>query len=81
MLEVPFYCSSLVNNSMLVCLLGSISSLQTTNIPAPKMPVRIHCKAFSTAARLALEARSKCQDFVARFKDDGLPDTVDRPFL
>ena len=44
------------------------------------MPVRIHCKTGSLSARLVLETRSKCQDFVARFKDDGLPYAVDSPF-
>ena len=52
----------------------------TTNIPARGMPIRIHCKTSSLSARLVFETRSNCQDFVARFKDDGLPYAVDSPF-
>ena len=31
-------------------------------------------------ARLVFETKTKCQEFVTRFKDDGLPQTVDSPF-
>ena len=73
--EVPFYCSSRVNNSMLACLLGSLTEHAT-----PNMPVRIHWKTGSTFARLVLKLRAKCQEIVARFNDDGRPCTVDSPF-
>ena len=32
------------------------------------------------SARLVFETRVKCQDFVARYKDDGTPYEVDSPF-
>ena len=32
------------------------------------------------SARLVFETRAKCQDFVARNKDDGIPDEIDSPF-
>ena len=51
----------------------------TTNIAAHNMPT-IHCKTGSVSARIVFETRSKCQDFVARFKDDVLPYTVDSPY-
>ena len=35
--------------------------------------VRIQCKAGSVSVRLVFETRAKCQDFVARYKDDGIP--------
>ena len=31
-------------------------------------------------ARLAFETGAKCQDFVARYKDDGIPCEIDSPF-
>ena len=42
--------------------------------------VLIHCKAGSTSVRLVFESRAKCQDFVARFKDDGIPFAINGPF-
>ena len=57
-----------------------IEFLSTTDVPTPKMPIRIHCKTGSTSARLVFETRLKCQEFVARFKVDGLPCTVDSHF-
>ena len=32
------------------------------------------------SARLKFETRTKCQDFVARYKDDGIPYEIDSPF-
>ena len=46
---------------------------EKSNIPAYNKPVRIHCKAGSVSARLVFETRAKCQDFVARYKEDGFP--------
>ena len=45
-----------------------------------KKPVRIHCKGGSVSARLVFETRAKCQDFVARYKDDGISYEIDTPF-
>ena len=42
--------------------------------------VRIHCKAGSVSVRLVFETRAKCQDFVARYKDDGIPYAINSPF-
>ena len=53
---------------------------EKSNIPAYNKPVRIHCKASSVSARLVFETRAKCQDFVARFRDDGIPYVMDSPF-
>ena len=49
---------------------------EDTNIPVYNKPVRINCKAGSVPARLVLETRAKCQDFVARYKDDGCAKTT-----
>ena len=46
----------------------------TTNTPAFNKSIRIH------SARLVFETRAKCQDFVARYKDDGIPYEVRAPF-
>ena len=32
------------------------------------------------SARLVFETRAKCQDFVARYKDDGIPYEINSPF-
>ena len=52
----------------------------TTNALASNKPTRIHCKTGSLSARLVLETRAKCQDFVARYKDDGITNEVDSIF-
>ena len=53
---------------------------QKSSIPTYNKPVRIHCKACSVSARLVFETRAKCQDFVARYRDDGIPCEIDSPF-
>ena len=55
-------------------------SAATTNAPSFNKPITIHCKTGSLSARLVFETRAKCQDFVALFKDDGIPYAVDSPF-
>ena len=52
----------------------------TTNAPALSKPTRIHCKTGSMSARLVFETKAKCQDFVARYKDDRIPHEVNSPF-
>ena len=49
-------------------------------MPAYNKLVRIHCKAGSVSVRLVFETRAKCQDFVARFQDDGITYAIDSPF-
>ena len=64
MCEVPsYYHTGVMNWINSVC--------ETSNMPAYDKPVRIHCKTGSLSARRVLEIRAKCQDFVARCKDDG----------
>ena len=49
-------------------------------MPADSRSVTIHCKAGSVSVRFVFETRAKCQDFVARHKDDGIPFAIDSPF-
>ena len=49
-------------------------------MPADNKPVTIHCEAGSTSVRVVFEPRSKCQDFVARYQDYGIPYEIDSPF-
>ena len=49
-------------------------------MPAYNKPVRIHCKAGSVSVRFVFETRAKCQDFVARKEDDGIPYEINSPF-
>ena len=51
---------------------------EESNTPADNRPVRIHCKAGSTSVRLVFESRAKCQDFVVRYKNNGIPCEIDR---
>ena len=51
------------------------------NMPTCDKPVRIHCETGSLSTRLALEMRAKSQDFMARCRDDGIPDEIDSPFV
>ena len=53
---------------------------EESNMQACNKSVRIHCKAGSVSVRLVFETRAKCQDFVARCKDDGIPYAIDSPF-
>ena len=53
---------------------------EESNMQACKNPVRIHCKAGSVSVRLVFETRGKCQDFIFRYKDDGIPYTINSPF-
>ena len=43
-------------------------------------PERVHCKGGTKSARLVFAARAKCQDFVARYKQDGFQYTISSPF-
>ena len=49
-------------------------------MPTCDKPVRIHCETGSLSTRLVFEMRGKCQDFMARCEDDGIPDEIDSPF-
>ena len=53
---------------------------EKSDIPAYDNPVRIHCETGDLSARLVFETRAKCQDFVARYNDDGIPNEFDSPF-
>ena len=70
---VPSYYDSHVSNTTLELRIGSIIFGKIKNIPVCSKPVRIRCKAGSVSARLVFETRAKCQDFVVRYKDDGIP--------
>ena len=50
------------------------------DMPADSKHVAIHCKAGSMSVRLVFETRSKCQDFMARYEDDGIAYEIDSPF-
>ena len=53
---------------------------EESNVPAYNKPVRIHCKAGSVLVRLVFETRAKCQDFIARYKDDAISYAINSPF-
>ena len=54
MLDVPSCCSSRVNNSMLACLLGSISSLQQLTFSTANMHIRLHARQVPNLPGLSL---------------------------
>ena len=78
--EVPFCFDFHVSNVTLECSNWLEKFWATTNAPDFNKPMRIHCKTDSLSARLVFETRAKCQDFVARYIDDGIPHAVDSPF-
>ena len=51
--------------------------LENSGIAPHNRPTRILCKAGSVSARIVFETRAKCQKFVARYKDDGIPHEID----
>ena len=53
---------------------------EESNMPVCNKVVRIDCKAGSLSVRLVFETRAKCQDFVTRYKDDGIPYAINSPF-
>ena len=79
--EVQFYYGSLANSTTKGLLTQWLNNLwKESNVQAFNKPVRIHCKAGSVLVRLVFETRAKCQDFIARFEDDGIPYAIDSPF-
>ena len=77
--EVPTYFDSLANNTSKGLQSGSIPFWEESNMLACNKLVRIHCKVGSASVRLVSETRGKCQDFVARFEDDGIPCAINSP--
>ena len=76
--EVPSYYDSLVQYH--TGIRKWINTLwERSNIPADNRPVTIHCKAGSISVSLVFESRAKCQDFVVRDKEDGIPYEIDSP--
>ena len=51
-----------------------------SNMPACNKLVRIYCKAGSVSVRLVFETRGNCQDFIVRYKDDGIHYAINSPF-
>ena len=70
--EEPSYNGFFANNTTKRLRIGSIT-FEKSNISAFYKPIRIHCKTNGLSARPVFETKGKCQDFVARYKDDGLP--------
>ena len=72
MREVPSYYDSLVNSTS--------KGLQSGSLPFGKNPIcwrvrnlsEFNCEAGFVSVRLVFETRGKCQDFVARYMDDGI---------
>ena len=52
---------------------------EESNMLADKKTVTIHCKAGSVSARLVFKTKAKCQDIVARYKDDGISFEINSP--
>ena len=75
--ELPSYNGSLANNTTKVLRSGSIifgknpRCQHTTNL-SEFIPKQVPCFMFET--------RAKCQYFVARYKDDGIPYEINSPF-
>ena len=78
--EVPSYYDSHANTTTKELQSGSMIFGKDPTCPAYNKPVRIHCKAGSASVRLVFETRGKCQDFVGRYKDDGIPFAINSPF-
>ena len=76
----PFYYDFLANNTTKGLQKWIDNLWAESNVPACNKPVRIHCKAGSVSVRLVFETRAKCQDFIARYKDDGIPYAINSPF-
>ena len=77
---MPSCYGSFANNTTKGLRSGSIISVKNqSNMPADSGPDTIHCTAGSMSVRLVFESRSKCQDFVHRFQDDGILYEIDSP--
>ena len=78
--DVPYYFSFHVNTSTLVCLLCSRSSGQRPTYQlSTSLPEFIAKQAPFPAGLYLKQEPAKCQDFVARCKDDGVRSEVDSP--
>ena len=78
--EVPSYYGSHANNTQNGITIWINNLWEESNMPAYSELVRNNCKAGSVSVRLAFETGAKCQDFVARYKDDGIPYEINNPF-
>ena len=70
--EVPSYCGSRANNTTKGITKWTNNLWEESNMPAYNKLVRIHYKAGSVSVSRVFETRAKCQDFIARYKDDGI---------
>ena len=62
------------------CLLGMYAWLEKILDPTDQSE-RVHCKRGTKLDRIVFDTRGKCQDCLARFKDDGLAYSVNSPFF
>ena len=70
-----------VSNTTLELRIGSITFEKNQTFQSIIIPSSFIAKQVpSVSARLVFETRVKCQDFVARYKDDGIPYEIDSPF-
>ena len=78
--DVPSYSDSLAKKYLKGITQWIDTLWEESDMLACSKPVRIHCKAGSVSVRLVFETRGKCQDFVVRYKDDGIPYAINSPF-
>ena len=80
MREVPSCYGSHTNNTTKGITKWINNLCEESDMPADSKHVTIHCKAGFMSVRLVFETRSKCQDFVVRYEDDGIPYEINSPF-
>ena len=77
--EVPSYYSFRANSTTLEFLLGSIASGKSPTFQHATSPSGITAKQAPCQSDSYSKTRATCLDFVARYKDDGIPYEVDSP--
>ena len=72
--QVPFSYGFLVKNAQ------KCAAWLRRTLEAGDEPERVHCKRGAKSAGIVFDTIAKWHDFVARFKDDGLPNSVNSLF-
>ena len=80
MREVPSYYDSLANKTTKGLQSGSIRSVKKPTCMPTIGLLQFIVKQVPRRSGFVFESRAKCQDFVVRCKDNGIPNEIDSPF-
>ena len=77
--EVPFYYDSLANNTTKRVRIGSITFRKKVKFTSLLQTRQNSLQSKFRLNQAVFETRAKCQEFVALFRDDGIPYEIEGP--